>query len=90
MRKHKIVSRERAREEMGEESLNGRVKGARHGCPRRNCVTLMFAKEKKDLLSIRTSEVVTFAHFNYTVPLVACSTNLGKRVPIKHIVNWLI
>jgi len=47
MRKHKI-SRERAREEMGEESLNGRVKGARHGCSRRNCVTLMFAKEKKD------------------------------------------
>lgn len=66
MRKHKIVSRERAREEMGEESLNDRVKGARHGCPRWNCVTLTFAKEKKDLLSVRTSEAVTFAHFNYS------------------------
>lgn len=53
MREHKIVCRKRACEEMGEESLNGRVKDARHGCPRRNRVTLMFVKEKRDHVSVR-------------------------------------
>lgn len=52
MREHKIVTPKRAREEVGEESLNGRVKGARHGCPRRNRVTSMFAEGKRALLFV--------------------------------------
>jgi len=48
MREHKIVSPKRAREEVGEESLNGHVKGSRHGCSRRNRVTSIFSKWEKD------------------------------------------
>lgn len=80
MREHKIVSQERAREEMGEESLNGRVKGARHGCPRWNRVTLTFAKEKRNHLSVRALEHrrLLRSHVSSRVRLVSLDRNLGS------------
>jgi len=68
MREHKIVSRKRAREEMGEESLNGRVKDARHGCPR---VTLMFVKEKRDLFTRSERRRLLRSHVSSRVPLLS-------------------